>query len=137
MKLNRVVAEIIAVAILWLTGCQAGSGEPTDVAEQFMNQYYHGANVEEVKALAVPAVAEKMKMTLQSSAGVTPGDRVGTRKVAYTLKEKQQNGTHSFAIYEATITSKEAGSVRKRVHVSVDLVDGAWKIAEFKESDLQ
>jgi len=137
VKLRNVVMGAVAITLLSLFGCQAGGGDPTAVAEQFMDRYYNRADLGEAKTLAIPALAEKIDETFRSSAGATSGNIGGTREIAYTLKETNRNGTHSYAIYEATITSKAAGSVRKRVHLSVDLIDGAWKIAEFKESAFQ
>lgn len=138
VKLRKAVAGTVTVTLLYLSGCKAGDEDPADVAEQFMDRYYNGVNIVEAKALAVPALAEKIEATLKSSAAISESNGA-TRKVAYTLKEKTLDGTgtHSYAIYETTITSTEAGSVRKRVHISVDLVDGVWKIAEFKESAFQ
>ncbi|MBZ0168442.1 hypothetical protein MELA_02386 [Candidatus Methylomirabilis lanthanidiphila] len=134
MKLSKAVAGTVAVTLLYLSGCKAGGEDPADVAEQFMDRYYNGANIVEAKALAVPALAEKIEATLQSSAAISESND-GTRKVAYTLKENLLGGTgtHSSAIYEIIIASKEGGSIRKRVHLSLDLVDGVWKIAEFNE----
>lgn len=135
MKPGNVMTGIVLIALLYLFGCQAGGGDPATVAGQFMDRYYNGANITEAKALAVPALAEKIEATLKSSVGAIPENNGGTRKVAYALKENllDGTGTHSYAIYETIIASKEGGSIRKRVHLSLDLVDGVWKIAEFNE----
>lgn len=135
MKPNNVVMGAVAITLLYLFGCQAGGGGSATVAEQFMDRYYRQANVGEAKSVAIPTLAEKIEATLKSSAGVIPENNDGTRKVTYTLKENllDGTGTHSSAIYETIIASKEGGSIRKRVHLSLDLVDGVWKIAEFNE----
>lgn len=100
-----------------------------NVAEQFMDRYYNKASVEEAKALTIPAVAEKIAEQVASPADAATGGR----EVSYTLIEKNREGKHAYVVYETTITTKETGPVRKEVYLSIDVVDGAWKVTQFDE----
>lgn len=135
MKLKNVVTGTLVSALLVLSGCGGGGGkgDPVNVAEQFMDRYYVQANVQEAKALAIPAVAQQIDAALGSPAGDAPGDKGGNREVSYTLKEKNKEGKHAYAVYKITIKRKEADPLYKTTSLSIDVVDGAWKITQFDE----
>ena len=136
MKLKNVVTGTLVLTLLVLSGCEGGlgRGNPTTVAEQFMDLYYHKANFQEAKALATPAAAQKIEEQFAASAGAVPGETGKSHEASYTLKEKDKLGNNNYYIYELTITTKEAGSLRKRVSLGIDWIDGAWRITQFNES---
>lgn len=135
MKLKNVVTGTLVSALLVLSGCEGGGGkgDPANVAEQFIDRYYTKANLQDAKALATPEAAQKMQETFGPSAGAAPGEKGTSHEVSYTLAEKNKEGQHAYAVYRITIKRKEAEPLYKTASLSIDVVDGAWKITQFDE----
>lgn len=145
MKLRNVVTGALALTLLFFVGCKgegdggkgggAGAGDPLSVANQFMDLYYHKANIKEAAALAVPEMAQKIVAAPGSPAGDVSKEKDAGQEISYTLKEKSQEGTHSYALYTITITRKGAEPIYKTAALFVDQAKagGDWKITLFDE----
>lgn len=136
MKLKNVVTGTVVSTLLVLSGCGqgGGGGDPAAVAEQFMDRYYTKANVQEAKALATPAAAQKIEEQFAEFAKAVPVEQGKSHEVSYTLSEKSKEKNHAYHLYEITIKPKEGGPLYKRTALSVDWVDGNWRITQFDES---
>ena len=138
MKLRNVVTGTLVLSLFFLAGCGGeegggAKGDPIVVAEQFMDLYYHKANIQEAKALATPETAQKIEPAPGSPAGDASKEKETGQEIAYTLKEKSMEGKHSYALYLITITRKDAEPIYKTTALFIDLVEGAWKITLFDE----
>lgn len=133
VKLKNVVTGTLVLALLFLSGC-GGGGDPGTVAEQFMDRYYVQANVQEAKAFATPAMAQKIEEQFALSAKVVSVENGRSHEASYTVVERRKEGKHAYYHYEVKITTKEADPLYKRVALSIDRIDGAWRITQFDES---
>lgn len=134
MKLRNVVTGALALTLLFLVGCGGGKGDPASVAKQFVDRYYVQANVQEAKALATPAMAQKMEEQFALLAKAMPVDQGKSREVSYTLSEQFKEGKHAYYLYEVVFKPKEGDPLYKKAALSVDVVDGNWLITQFDES---
>lgn len=147
MKLRNVVTGTLALTLLFFAGCSgegdggkgtgagAGAGDPLAVANQFMDLYYHKANIKEAAALAIPEQAEKILAAPGSPAGDASKEKDAGQEISYTLKEKSQEGVHSYALYTIVIPRKGAEPIYKTAALFVDQAKAgeAWKITLFDE----
>lgn len=135
MKLKNVVTETLVLALLFLSGCfYGGVGKYATVAKQFMDRYYVQANVSEAKALATPAMAQKIEEQFALFAQAVQIEKGRSHEVSYTMAENKKRGNHVYYYYEVKITTKGAEPLYKRVALSIDWIDGGWWITQFDES---
>lgn len=136
MKLRNVVTGALALTLLFLVGCGGGGGkgDPASIAKQFLDRYYAQANVQEAKALATPAMAQKMEEEFALLAKAVPMDQGKGHEVSYTLSEQFKEGKHAYLLYELVLKPKEGNPIYKKVSLSIDVVDGDWRITQFDES---
>lgn len=143
MKLRNVVTGTLALTLLFFAGCSGdgggggggGTGDPLAVAAQFMDLYYHKGNIKEAAALAVPEMAQKIVAAPGAPAGDASKEKEAGQEIAYTLKEKSMEGTHSYALYTIVIPRKGAEPIYKTAALFVDQAKAgeAWKITLFDE----
>ena len=130
VKLRKIVTGALGLTLISLAGCgESGekTGDPVGVSGQFMDLYYHKADLQGAKALATPETAQKI-VPLESAAGSAQGE-----EISYMLKEQSREGKHSYALYQITIPRKDGEPIYKTAAIFIDLVGGAWKITLFDE----
>lgn len=142
MKLSNLVTATVVVTLLFLSGCEGG-GDAQKVAEQFLDRYYAQANVQEAKALATPDMAQKIEEQFALFAQVVQLEKGRHHEASFAMKETNQalfflgsrpeQGDHAYFKYEAKITTKEADPVYKSIVLSVDRINGGWRITQFDE----
>jgi len=142
VKLRNVVTGTLALTLLFFAGCKgegdggkgAGTGDPLSVADQFMDLYYHKANIKEAAALAIPEMAQKIVAAPGAPAGDASKEKDAGQEISYTLKEKSQEGKHSYALYTIIIKGKGVEPIYRTAALFVDQGEGgAWKITLFDE----
>lgn len=99
-----------------------------------MDRYYVQANVSEAKAPATPAMAQKIEEQFALFAQVVQVEKDRSHEASYTVAERRKEGKHAYYHYEVKITTKEADPLYKRVALSIDRIDGGWRITQFDES---
>jgi hypothetical protein len=137
VKLRNIATGTLILSLFFLTGCGGeggvAKGDPITVAEQFMDLYYHKANIKEAAALATPETAQKIDPAPGSPAVDASKEKDAGQEISYFLKEKSMEGKHSYALYLITITRKDAEPIYKTTALFIDLVGEAWKITLFDE----
>lgn len=144
MELKNVVTGTLVLTLLFLSGCGGGGGgDAQKVAEQFLDRYYAQANVQEAKALATPDMAQKIEEQFAPFAQLVQVEKGRSHEASFTLKETNQvflflgsrpeQRDHGYFTYEVKITPKEADPLYKRVALSIDRIEEAWRITQFDE----
>jgi hypothetical protein len=142
VKLKNMVTGTLVLTLLFLSGC-GGGGDAQKVAEQFLDRYYAQANVQEAKALATPEMAQTIEEQFALFAQVVQLEKGRNHGASFAMKETNQafaflgsrpeQEDHAYFKYEAKITTKESDPVYKSIVLSVDRVEGAWRITQFDE----
>lgn len=134
------VTGTLVLTLLFLSGC-GGGGDAQKVAEQFLDRYYAQANVQEAKALATSEMTQTIEEQFALFAQVVQLEKGRNHGASFAMKEtnraflvsRPKQADHAYFKYEAKITTKEADPVYKSIVLSVDRIDGGWRITQFDE----
>ncbi|MBI3541309.1 MAG: hypothetical protein HY073_04135 [Deltaproteobacteria bacterium] len=135
MKKNKI---IFWLGIFFLCVACSRSSNPSElIARQFMDLYYVKADLAAALGSTDGYAHQKLQEGIQLTEGQAIAETTHHPKIQVSLLESHQEQGEADYLFHVVIEPTKASSIQKKVMLKVREREGAWRVTQFSDYDLE
>ncbi len=125
-------AGLLAIAI---AACRPPAGTPRAAAEGFLDAHYVRIDLEAAKPFCVGLALEKLEREIALLADNAEAAAIERPRVTYSLEQSSDAGERAQYAYDLAVHPSGVDAFHKVIVLSLRNESGAWRVANYAESD--